>query len=81
MSHCDGFTEQSGADWCRLRRHAQVRKGLERMRVRFPDVRHSLAQEAFYTDDNSVWIDTVPLPQQPKRTIGIRAGRFVFTSS
>ena len=51
------------------------------MRVRFPDVRHSLAQEAFYTDDNSVWIDTVPLPQQPKRTIGIRAGRFVFTSS
>ena len=22
MSHCDGFTEQFGADWCRLRRHA-----------------------------------------------------------
>ena len=35
----------------------QVRKGLERMRARFPDVRHPLAQEAFYTDDHSVWID------------------------
>ncbi|WP_420625492.1 DUF433 domain-containing protein [Candidatus Poriferisodalis sp.] len=35
----------------------RVRKVLEGMRARFPDLRHPLAQEAFYTDGHSVWID------------------------
>lgn len=35
----------------------RVRKVLEGMQARFPDLRHPLAQEAFYTDGHSVWID------------------------
>ena len=35
----------------------RVRKVLEGMLARFPDLRHPLAQEAFYTDGHSVWID------------------------
>lgn len=34
----------------------RVRKALEGMRVRFPELQHPLAQEAFYTDGHSVWV-------------------------
>ena len=35
----------------------RVRKALEGMRARFPDLQYPLAQESFYTDGYSVWVD------------------------
>ena len=56
----------------------KVRRVLEGLRTRFPDIRHPLAEESFYTDGSNVWFES---HGHAEEIIGRRVGQRAITSA
>ena len=78
-----GFLDLIGLEMvCRFRDRGaslqRVRRVLDGMRERFPDIQHPLAHESFYTDGHSVWIE---FQGHAEEIVGNRKGQRAITSA